>query len=93
MAHRVVWSHRAVQDLEKSLSTLQRTLLPTPLWLCERSSAAFKYCSGSRAGRRVPEFEDGNIRELLAYSYRVIYRLEAEEVVIAAVVHGKRMLQ
>jgi toxin ParE1/3/4 len=47
----------------------------------------------SRSGRKVPEFDDENIRELLAYSYRVIYRLEAEEVVIAAVVHGKRMLQ
>jgi plasmid stabilization system protein ParE len=34
-----------------------------------------------------------NIRELLVYSYRVIYRLEKRDVVIAAVIHGKRMLQ
>jgi toxin ParE1/3/4 len=46
-----------------------------------------------RSGRKVPEFDNENIRELLVYSYRVIYRLEETEVVIAAVIHGKRMLQ
>lgn len=46
-----------------------------------------------RAGRKVPEFDDENIRELFAYSYRIIYRLQEEEVVIAAVIHGKRILQ
>ena len=46
-----------------------------------------------RSGRRVPEFDDENIRELLAYSYRVIYRIQDEEVLIAAVIHGKRLLQ
>ena len=46
-----------------------------------------------RSGRKVPEFDNENIRELLVYSYRVIYRLEKREVVIAPVIHGKRMLQ
>jgi toxin ParE1/3/4 len=45
-----------------------------------------------RSGRKVPEFDNEDIRELLVYSYRVIYRLEEREVVIAAVIHGKRML-
>jgi plasmid stabilization system protein ParE len=40
----------------------------------------------------VPEFDDDSIRELLVYSYRVIYRVEGSEVIIAAVVHGKRDL-
>jgi plasmid stabilization system protein ParE len=46
-----------------------------------------------RSGRKVPEFDDENIRELIAYSYRIIYRLQQEEVLIAAVIHGKRILQ
>jgi toxin ParE1/3/4 len=33
------------------------------------------------------------MRELLAYCYRVIYRIQEEEVLIAAVIHGKRLLQ
>jgi len=44
------------------------------------------------AGRKVPEFDDENIRELIAYSYRIIYQVAADEVTIAAVIHGKRLL-
>ena len=45
-----------------------------------------------RPGRVVPEFGDDQIRELLAYSYRIIYRVLEREVLIVAVVHGKRLL-
>jgi toxin ParE1/3/4 len=46
-----------------------------------------------RSGRKVPEFDDDDIRELLAYSYCTIYRLRENEVIIAAVIHGRRILQ
>jgi plasmid stabilization system protein ParE len=46
-----------------------------------------------RSGRKGPEFDNEDIRELIVYSYRVIYRLQDDEVVIAAVIHGKRILQ
>jgi toxin ParE1/3/4 len=44
------------------------------------------------SGRKVPEFDEENIRELIAYSYRIIYAVEKDEVIIAAVIHGRRML-
>jgi toxin ParE1/3/4 len=40
----------------------------------------------------VPEFEDENLREVIAYSYRIIYHVERAEVIVAAVIHGKRDL-
>ncbi len=40
----------------------------------------------------VPEFSDENIREWFAYSYRIIYQVEDDAVIIAAIVHGKRLL-
>lgn len=43
-------------------------------------------------GRVVPEFADESIREIFAYSYRIIYRVKDEEIHVAAVVHGKRLL-
>jgi toxin ParE1/3/4 len=46
-----------------------------------------------QAGRKVPEFDDENIRELVVYSYRIIYRLQPDEALIVAVIHGKRVLQ
>jgi plasmid stabilization system protein ParE len=37
-----------------------------------------------RSGRKVPEFDDENTRELIAHSYRIIYTVEPDQVIIAA---------
>jgi toxin ParE1/3/4 len=42
-------------------------------------------------GRIVPE-GDGRHRELLFRSYRIIYRVKGEEILIVTVVHGSRNL-
>lgn len=44
------------------------------------------------AGRKVPEFDDEAIRELLAYSYRIIYLVEPEQVTVAAVVRQAKVI-
>ena len=44
------------------------------------------------SGRKVPEFDEDSMRELIAYNYRIIYRVEGADVVVAAVIHGKRIL-
>jgi plasmid stabilization system protein ParE len=45
-----------------------------------------------RLGAVVPEYDDQSIRELLEFSYRVIYRASENEIEILAVVHGARQL-
>jgi len=40
----------------------------------------------------VPEFADQNTRESIAYSYRIIYTVEPDQVIIVALIPGKRML-
>ena len=52
-----------------------------------RKLSAFPY-----SGRVVPELDEDTIREWFAYSYRIIYQIEEEFVTIAAVIHGKRLL-
>ena len=54
---------------------------------CTRNLAEFP-----DSGRKVPEFDDEQLREVLAYSYRIIYRVQTREVIVAAVVHGRRDL-
>ena len=44
-----------------------------------------------KLGRVVPEYEDGNLRELLVGSYRVVYGIQNDEVAIIAIVHGARL--
>jgi plasmid stabilization system protein ParE len=43
-------------------------------------------------GRVVPEIGQKNIRERFVYSYRVIYRIELELILVVAVIHGSRLL-
>lgn len=44
-------------------------------------------------GRVVPELSDENIRERFVYSYRVIYRVEDDRILVVPVIHGKRLIE
>ena len=41
-------------------------------------------------GRVVPEIGDPKIRELIIYSYRLIYEIFPDKIEILALIHGKR---
>jgi plasmid stabilization system protein ParE len=43
-------------------------------------------------GRIVPEFEDEEIREVFMYSYRIIYQIQHQSIVILTIIHGSRDL-
>jgi toxin ParE1/3/4 len=43
-----------------------------------------------RIGRRVPELDDPEIREVPAHSWRVIYQLRGQSVFIVTLVHRRR---
>ncbi len=45
-----------------------------------------------RMGRRVPEADRDDVRELIFHAYRIIYLIETEQVTILSVVHGSRNL-
>ncbi|KAF0145485.1 MAG: plasmid stabilization system [Nitrospirae bacterium] len=49
-----------------------------------------KLNSFPEVGRIVPETGDPNIRELLIYSYRLIYEVFPDRVEVLALIHGKR---
>jgi toxin ParE1/3/4 len=42
------------------------------------------------SGSIVPEYHRPDIRELLVYSFRLIYRIENDEVRVLTVIHGSR---
>ena len=41
-------------------------------------------------GRKVPEIDDENIREIFAYSYRILYEIKTESIYIISIIHGRR---
>jgi len=94
MAHRVVWSRRAFQDVEAIASYIgQDSPAYAKIVIRKIVSQTGRLASFPRSGRKVPEFDDEDIREVFAYSYRIIYRLQQDEVLIAAIIHGRRILQ
>ena len=42
------------------------------------------------SGRRVPEYDMGQIREVIEGSYRIIYHVKPDQVDVIAVIHGAR---
>ena len=93
MAHQVAWSPAALEDVEAIAayfsrdSTSYAAAVVRKLLDSTRNLRIFPH-----AGRVVPEFNNSSIREVFVYSYRIIYRVEGENVTIASVIQGKRLL-
>lgn len=90
----VKWSPEATEDLEAIAAYIARDseyyarAVVTEILSVSRSTGAF-----SLIGRIVPEIGNEHIRERFIYSYRLVYRIESERVLIVAVIHGKRLLE
>jgi toxin ParE1/3/4 len=91
MAQRVVWSPTALEDVEAIAAYISRDSISYAAAVVKRILDSTRSLQKfPHAGRAVPEFDDTSIREV--YSFRVIYRVKGETVIIASVVHGKRLL-
>ena len=94
MARRLVWSPEAIEDIESIASHIERD----SLWYAKAVASRIVETAETipdfpEIGRAVPELGDSTIRERFIYSYRIIYRVESERVLVAAVIHGSRLLQ
>lgn len=94
MAHRVAWSPEAIEDIEAIASYIERD----SLWYARAVVAKIVETAEAipdhpELGRIVPEIDDRSIRERFVYSYRIIYRIEQERILVATVVHGSRLLE
>ena len=91
MAYKVEWSPEAVEDVGAIAENISRdsefyaASVTTEFFEVSRGLANFP-----RRGRVVPEAGDEAIRERFIHSYRMIYRVEPNRVLIVAVIHGKR---
>lgn len=93
MGTRVSWSPDAVEDVEAIASYIAKD---SPYYA---SSVVKKILAAGAAldqfphiGSIVPEISDPTMRERFVYSYRIIYRVLENNVLIVAVIHGRRLL-
>jgi toxin ParE1/3/4 len=93
MAYRVVWSSRAVEDVEAIATYIARDSPSYAAAVVKNIIDTTRYLMDCPlAGSIVPEFSDPAIREKCAYTYRIIYRVREEVVTIASVIHTKKLL-
>ena len=92
----VRWAEVAVQDLERLVENLQTENPQAARKLLDHvAKKATSLKLMPLRGRRVPElayFELSTYRELLIRPYRLIYRVEAQDVWVVAVFDGRRDL-
>jgi toxin ParE1/3/4 len=94
MARILVWSPEAIEDLEAVAAYIERD---SPWYaravVSKVVESAESIADFPELGRVVPEIGRYEIRERFVYSYRIIYRIEDDRILIAAVIHGSRLLQ
>ena len=80
MAHRVVWSPRGLADVEAIATYIACDSLTYAKAVVRKILISTRMLEHfPLAGRKVPEFDDENIRELLVHSYRIIYAVRERQ--------------
>ena len=93
MAYELTWSLGALEDIEQIAAYIERDSSSYAQAVVTRLiESAESLIEFPLRGRVVPEVRDESIRERFVYSYRLIYRVEADRITIVAVVHGFRLL-
>ena len=94
MDYAVSWSPAALEDVDAIAEYISRD---SPAYaravVNKLLTAAANLSRFPARGRVVPELDDANIRECFVYSYRLIYRIQDHMVLVAAVIHGRCLLE
>ena len=93
MARKVDWTDPAWDDLAGIAEYIARDSEHyAAAFVQEMKEAAASLAEFAERGQVVPEFGDPSIRELLVKSYRLVYRVSEERVVILTLIHGARRI-
>jgi len=88
---KIEWTKPALSDLESIHNYIKKDSEYYATRFIEKIIEAIeKLEKFPELGRRVPEAEQNNIRELLFYNYRIMYRVEIKRILILTVIHGSR---
>ena len=89
----IVWSPLAVDKASEIAGYIaQDKPSAAEKWIETVFSKVEQLRSAPEIGRIVPEIRNNQFRELIYGNYRVIYRIEAEQISILTIRHGKQIL-
>ena len=89
----VEWSATAQDELNEIIDYIAQDSLEYALSFYEQVREKVQNLPNfPKIGRKVPELDDPNIRELILKNYRLIYRILENKIQIIRVFHGSRIL-
>jgi addiction module RelE/StbE family toxin len=90
---RIYWTQNAVEHL---VNIYEYIALNSPTYarrMVDRITRRSQQLADQPlSGRKVPEYETEDVRELIEKPYRIIYRIKADQIDVLAVIHGARLL-
>ncbi len=87
------WTHRARQDLIEIGRYIARDKPEAARrWVERLRQRAQAATAMPRSGRKVPEIDRDDVREVLVRRYRIVYQIHASEIRVLAVFEGHRLL-
>lgn len=90
---RVVWSERALARLQQLHDYIARDQpINARRVIARLLDREAQLATHAHSGRVVPEYDDTAVRELIETPYRIVYRMEAQRVVVLSVRHGAEQL-
>jgi toxin ParE1/3/4 len=96
-SYQVLWTHTAQQDLTEIIDYIAQDSIADALAILHKLEAkAARLITLPNRGRIVPELLHTGIsqyRELISASWRIIYRVESQRVMVMAVLDSRRDLQ
>ncbi|MDP2904018.1 MAG: type II toxin-antitoxin system RelE/ParE family toxin [Methylovulum sp.] len=94
MAVVVDWSPEAIEDLGSIVGYIAKDSRFYAKAVANKILAVAKEIpEHPYIGRIVPEIGDKQIRERFVYSYRLVYKVNEGNILIIAIIHGKRLLE
>ena len=90
---KIIWTEPALSDLQGIYDYISKdSEYYASVFVGEILESVEKVTEFPEIGRMVPEYQQNDIREILVQSYRIIYKLEQNQILILTVVHGRRDL-
>ena len=88
----IEWSPLSLQRINEISEYIAQDNIDAAIkWIKSIIDAVEKLNNFPEIGRKVPEIDRSNIREILIKNYRIIYRLSKDKISILTVRHGKQI--
>jgi len=93
MAHKVIWSPEAIEDLDSIAEYIIRDSPQHAISVIDRAlEMAARLSEFPFSGRVIPERSNHYLREQFIYSYRFMYSIQNDSIIVIAIIHARRSL-